>query len=167
MAPTEQKAKGKSKQVAHKLEIDPQVATFITLDDISHKLADLITITKSNGNILKSVLTELQDEADEGEYMFVLGTATTVLSTNITDLLANLGHPVKGYIIKNDGANTIQVGHNITRSSIDSNIQTGSARFYPVFVTESHKKMFNRKVIRNVYIRTAAGTSAYRMWLLW
>ena len=167
MAQTEQKAKGKNKQAVHKLEIDHQVATFITLDDISHKLADLITITSSNGNILKSVLNELQDEADEGEYFFVSGTATTDPSANITDLLAILGHPVKGYIVKNDGANTIQVGHNITQSSIDSNVQTASARFYPVFAGEQHKEMFNRRVIRNVYIRTAVGTSAYRLWLLW
>lgn len=167
MAQTEQKAKGKSKQAVHKLEIDPQVATFITLDDISHKLADLITITRSNGNILKSVLKELQDETDEGEYFFVSGTATTDPSANITDLLAILGHPVKGYIIKNDNANTIYVGHNITQSSIDSNVQTASTRFYPVFIGEQHKEMFNRKVIRNVYIRTASGISTYRMWLLW
>lgn len=133
--------------------IEPGTFSVITLDDISRKLSD--------------ILKELKDEKDEGEYFFVSGTATTDISQNITDLLGILGFPVKGYIIKNDGANIIQVGHNITSSSIDSSIQTGSARFYPVFVGESHKEMFNRKVIRNVYIRTAVGVSAYRMWLLW
>ncbi|MDO9355634.1 MAG: hypothetical protein Q7T55_18180, partial [Solirubrobacteraceae bacterium] len=117
--------------------------------------------------LLSSILKELQDEADEGEYLFRQGTASTTLADNIIDVIAITGFPVRGYIIKNDGANTIQVGHNITPSSIDSNIQTAAARFYPIFVGEDHKEMFNRKVINNIYIRTSTGTSPYRLWLLW
>lgn len=117
--------------------------------------------------LLGAILKELQDQDDMGEYMFVSGSATTDLSQNITDLLGMMGHPVKGYVIKNDGANTIEAGHNITTSSIDSNVQTGSARFYPLFAGEQHREMFNRNVIRNVYLRTTAGASAYRLWLLW
>jgi len=154
--------------------IEPGASIYVTLDDISRKFskllqtqAELLKILSRDHELLSSILKELRDEADEGEYMFMSGTATTDPAANITDLLAIMGHPVKGYIVKNDGANTIQVGHNITRSSIDSNIQTASARFYPVFIGEQHKEMFNRKVIRNVYIRTAAGTCAYRLWLLW
>lgn len=147
--------------------IEPGVFLVGTLDDISRKLSELLISNGSIEKLNKSILKELKDVEDEGEYIFVSGTATTDLSLNITDLLGIIGHPVKGYIIKNDGANIIEVGHNITTSSIDSNIQTGSARFYPVFVTEKHKEMFNRNVIRNVYMRTAAGVSAYRMWLLW
>ncbi len=155
--------------------IEPGAAIYVTLDDISQKFskllkaqAEVLKTASRNQELLSSILKELQDdEADEGEYIFVSGTASTDTSANITDLLAILRHPVKGYIIKNDGANTLEVGHNITRSSIDSNVQTASARFYPLFAGEQHKEMFNRKVIRNVYIRTAAGTSAYRLWLLW
>lgn len=147
--------------------IEPGTFTVVTLDDISRKLSELLILNGSVEKLNKAILKELKDADDEGEYLFVSGTATTDLSLNITDLLGIIGHPVKGYIIKNDGANIIQVGHNITASSIDSNVQTGSARFYPVFVGESHKEMFNRKVIRNVYIRTTVGTSAYRLWLLW
>lgn len=154
--------------------IDADKAIFVTLDDISRNFkkllktqAELLKTASENQELLSSILKELRDEADEGEYMFVSGTATTDPSLNITDLLATLGFPVKGYTIKNDGANTLEVGHNITRSSIDSNVQTASARFYPVIAGERHKEMFNRKVIRNVYIRTNVGTSAYRLWLLW
>lgn len=154
--------------------IEPGASVYVTLDDISRKFsillktqAEVLKKTSRYSELLSSILKELRDEADEGEYMFMSGTATTVLSANITDLLAVMNHPVKGYLIKNDGANTLEVGHNITPSSIDSNIPTASARFYPVFIGEQHKEMFNRKVIRNVYIRTAAGNSAYRMWLLW
>ncbi len=153
--------------VPQKKIIEPGAFLVVTLDDISRKMSELLISNESIEKLNKAILKELKDADDEGEYLFVSGTATTDLSLNITDLLGIIGHPVKGYIIKNDGANIIQVGHNITSSSIDSNVQTGSARFYPVFVGESHKEMFNRKVIRNVYIRTTAGTSAYRLWLLW
>lgn len=129
--------------------------------------AKILQALLEQNKLLQAILKELKDANDEGEYLFVSGTATTNLANNIIDLLGILGFPVKGYIIKNDGATTIQVGHNITHSSIDSNVQTVSARFYPVLTGEQHKEMFNRKVIRNVYIRTAAGTSAYRLWLLW
>lgn len=118
-------------------------------------------------SLLEGILKELQDEADEGEYFFAQGTASTDISKNIIDVLAQLGKPVKGYLIKNDGANTIEVGSNITESMIDSDLQTASARFFPVAAGEPYNQMFNRKVIRNIYIRTDVGSSAYRLWLLW
>lgn len=124
-------------------------------------------LVEINNNLL-DILKELHDDDDEGEYMFVTGTATTAPSQNITDLLGIMGHPVKGYIIKNDDkVNTLEVGHNIVPSVIDSNVQTGSARFYPIFAGEQHKEMYNRQVVRNVFIRTAGGTASYRLWLLW
>lgn len=152
---------------SEKAIVEPGPAIFISLQEISRKLSTLTKSIEAVKELDKAILKELRDEADKGEYIIVSGTASTDLSANITDLLAVQGHPVKGYIIKNDGANTLQVGHNITKSSIDSNIPTASARFYQVFAGEQHKEMFNRKVIRNVYVRTSAGTSAYRMWLLW
>ena len=151
-----------------KKTIDPGVFLAGTLDDISRKLSELLIFNESIEKLNKSILKELIDEDDEGEYMFVQGTATTDISQNITDLIGMMGHPVKGYIIINDDTvNTLEAGHNITPSSIDSNVQTASARFYPLFNGEEHKEMFNRRVIRNVYLRTTVGTAPYRMWLLW
>lgn len=124
-------------------------------------------LVEINNNLI-DILKELKDEADEGEYMFVSGTATTNPSQNITDVIGIMGHPVKQLIIKNDDVvNTLEVGYNITPSSIDSNVQTGSARFFPVLPDEMFKVPYNRNVIRNVYIRTAGGTAPYRLWLLW
>lgn len=134
-------------------QVDTGIDATVALDDIAQWL--------------RLILEELWSHDDEGEYFFQQGTATINLSLNIIDVLAQLGHPVKGYIIKNDGGNIIEVGHNMTPSVIDSNLQTASARFFPVFTGESHKEMFNRQVIRNIYIRTTVGTSAYRLWLLW
>jgi hypothetical protein len=134
-------------------KIDTNIDTTVSLDDISQ--------------YLKLILKELQSHDDEGEYIFQQGTATTDTALNIIDLLGILGYPVKGYVITNDGGNTIEVGHNLTPSMIDSTLQTSTTRFYPIYPNETHTEMFNRKVIRNIYIRTDVGISAYRMWLLW
>jgi hypothetical protein len=124
-------------------------------------------VMSSQQNTLSAILKELSDYNDGGDYLIQQGTATTDLSQNIIDLLGLLGYPIKGYVIKNDGANTIEIGHNITPSVIDSNLQTVTGKFYPLFAHEEHKEMFNRKVIRNIYMRTDTGSSAYRLWLLW
>jgi hypothetical protein len=126
-----------------------------------------IQVLKQQTKLLSSILTDLEDENDDGEYLFVSGTATTDISANITDLLGILKHKVKGYVITNSGKNTIEIGHNITPGIIDTNIPTAVSRFYPLFAGETHKEMFNRRVIQNIYIRTDIGTSAFRMWLLW
>jgi hypothetical protein len=135
-------------------KIDTNIDTTVSLDDISQ--------------YLKLILKELQSHDDEGDYIFQQGVATTDTSLNIIDLLGILGYPVKGYVITNDGGNTIKAAHNLTPSIIDSNLQTtATTKFYTIYKSETHKEMFNRKVIRNIYIRTDVGISAYRMWLLW
>jgi hypothetical protein len=126
----------------------------------------LIALDDINISLIK-IFNKLSEHDDDGDYLFQQGTATTDLSQNIIDLLGLLGYPIKGYVLKNDGTNTIEIGHNITPSIIDSNIQTVAGKFYPLFAHEEHKEMFNRKVIRNIYMRTDTGSSAYRLWLLW
>lgn len=155
------------KREISKTAIDPAVAIFTALDDLSRNISELVALTQKNQELLTDILNELEAQDDDGEYLFRQDTATTVLSANIIDMLAIQGFPAKSYILKNDGANTIFVGHNITPSSIDSNIQTASARFYPVLAGEEIRILYNRKKVRNIYIRTAAGVSAYRLWLLW
>lgn len=134
-------------------EVDTGIDITVALDDLSQ--------------LLRLILEELQSHDDEGEYVFRQGTATTDLSQNIIDVLAQLNHPVKGYVLQNKGKTEIEAGHNLTPSMIDSNLQTATARFYPVSAGETHREMFNRNVIRNIYIRTTAGSSNYRLWLLW
>jgi hypothetical protein len=131
-------------------------------------LAPAILIALDDINIsLQKIYSKLSEHDDDGDYLFQQGTATTDLSQNIIDLLGTPGYPVKGYVINNNGKNTIELGHNITPSIIDSNLTTVTGKFYPLFAGETHKEMFNRKVIRNIYIRTDIGTSTYRLWLLW
>lgn len=124
--------------------------------------------------LLEAILKQLEDEADEGEYYLVQGTATTTITDNVIDIPFVLGMPefkVKAYIIKNDGAvNNLRTGHNITTGMITSAIDiVGQARnkFYNVLPGEDIKITYNRKVIENIYVITNSGTSAYRLWLLW
>lgn len=154
------------KQTHQRLEIDPLMSVFVTLDDVSLKLTELININLNNEKILKSILKEKQDEADEGEYIRREATANPV-TFDILDFIAILGFPVKGYFIKNDGANTILHGHNITNLSIDSNINTADARFSTLFSTEESRIGYNRNKIKNVYIISVIGNSAYRVKAVW
>lgn len=124
--------------------------------------------------LLESILKELQDDADEGEYYLVQGTATTTITDNVIDIPSVLGMPefkVKSYLIINDGnANNLRVGHNITRGMITSAIDiVGQARsrFFNVQPLENIRITYNRKVIENIYIITNTGTSNFRLWLFW
>ena len=168
MAPPESKLKKPElpKQIPQRLEIDPLISVFVTLDDVSIKLTELINIDLSNEKILKSILKEKQDEADEGEYIRREATANPV-TFDILDFIAILGFPVKGYFIKNDGANTILHGHNITNLSIDSNINTADARFSSLLTTEESRIGYNRNKIKNVYLKSVTRNSAYRVKAVW
>lgn len=152
---------------------EPDITTIVLLDDIAQLLSDLKTITQANSVslsrhevLLKSILKEKLDEADEGEYIRREATANPV-TFDIIDFLAILSFPVKGYFIKNDGANTILHGHNITNLSIDSNINTADARFSSLFSTEESRIGYNRNKIKNVYLKSVAGNSAYRVKAVW
>lgn len=119
-------------------------------------------------SLLKAILKELVDAKDEGQYLRRNGTANTITFDIInTDLLVS--HAVKGYIIKNDGVNTLQVAQDLSPDITDSNIDinTTITRFYNLFPSEEFRVMYNRKTIRNLFIRAVGGNSAYRLWLLW
>lgn len=123
--------------------------------------------------LLVDILNELKSKEDKGETYYLSGTATTsIIAANIIDVPAVLGMPerkVKGYIIKNDGANNLRVGHNVTRGIIDTGLDVAMSRskFYSVFPGEDIKITYNKEVIENVYVFASAGTSVFRLWLLW
>ena len=156
--------------------IDPSVFMAVTLDDISRNLKglsdiskhliNLTEVTNKNNEILDNILKEQINERDEGEYLRRDGTATTIYT--IIDIVGLLSHNVKGYIIKNDGANIIYMGHNVvTGSSLDPDIEVSTSRFSTILRNEELKFQFNRRKIRNIYIRSDTGTSDYRLWITW
>lgn len=164
--------------------IDPQMATFVTLDDISIKLNKLIDLFKINQKTLSSLLDYttknemrlevIQDQiladADNGQYLRTSGTATpnrfVIIDTQISP-----GHMVKGYTVKNDGPNNIFVAHNAAISSevdVDTvDITTLTSRFDEVLPNEDIKFVYNRRTIRSVHILASGGNSTFRAWLVW
>ena len=133
--------------------------------NISKNLEILVNETYNIKKILNNILKEQIDEGDKGEYLRKIDTATAKLTP--IDIKGILGHCVKGYSLKNDGANTIYIAHNIAGSGIDDGIDVGDARFESVYSKEEFKINYNRKKIRNIYFKTTAGNSAYRLTLVW
>ncbi len=164
--------------------IDPQMATFVTLDDISIKLNKLIDLSIMNQKTLSSLLDytvknekrleviqdQIVEEADNGQYLRTSGTVTTdrfvIIDTNVAP-----GHMVKSYTVKNDGPNTIFVAHNAAISSevdVDTiDVSTLTSRFDEVLPNEDIKFVYNRRTISNVYILASGGNSQFRSWLTW
>lgn len=116
--------------------------------------------------IISDILGELRGDADDGDYIYRAGTANP-LTYDIYDLLAIIEHPVKGFLIKNDGVNTILFAHNAMTLSIDTAITPSPLRFGSLLAGERLKMVYNRKKINNFYIISAAGNPAYRLWMLW
>lgn len=145
--------------------IDPAVFQAVTLDDISRNLRILVDETNNNKSVLDNILNEQISERDEGEYLRKVGTSTT--SFTILDVNGILGHCIKGYSFKNDGANTIYLAHNIAGNTLDDSIEITEARFESIYGKEEFKINYNRKKIRNMYFKTDTGDSNYRLTLLW
>lgn len=108
------------------------------------------------------VRAEIVDRRDLGEYRIYRDAATTT-PTDL-DLIKDYGFPVKGYILSNDGDNTIEIGHMSEPELLD----VSDERFYPVFPDDQPwKVIYNIKIIRRIILRTNTGTSNYRLWLFW
>ncbi len=155
----------------------------MAMDDISLSLTKLIDLSIKNQQTLSSLLdytiknekrlasiqNELVEEADAGEYLKISGTVT-ISEFVILDTDTAPGHPAKGYVVINDGPNTIYVGHNMALSSIGPEIidvTNPVARFNRILDGESLRFEFNRRKVKNIYILSTVGDSTYRGWLVW
>lgn len=159
-----------------KQTIDPFAFQALTLDAISVNLAksagiheESQKILAENQKLLASILQELRNDADEGEFLAQHGTVITTDFTIIeTEIAPN--HPVKGYSIKNDGPGTIFVAHNISKAGLQpdiDNLTSALSRFWEVRLNEEITFSFNRRKILNVAIIAATVDSDYRAWLSW
>ncbi len=116
-----------------------------------------------------SILKELKDGADEGEFLVQSGTVTTTEFT-IIDTDRDPGHPVKGYFIQNTGLNDIQIVHNAALSSVGPDIvdiNSDITRFSVIEANEVTEFTYNRKKIRNIYLLSSGGNSTYKVKLVW
>lgn len=171
--------------------VDPELAVFIVLDDISRILKKelkaqreatvqllnttllnqehLKAITKQNPvsaipvvEKLEQIRAQLVERRDEGDYYYEEGTATT--TEHILDLNAMWGYPVKGYILKNDSKTNIRAAH-VSRREVS--IDFAPERFYTIRPREEFVTPNNIKVVWKLILKTDAGTADYRLWLLW
>lgn len=117
---------------------------------------------------------ELKEDADEGAYITKADTASSS-EFYIVDTQIDPGHMVKGYIIHNDGDNSIYVGHNIAQSSIgpdlvnmiDADLNSTTNRFNLIKSCERYQYSINRKKIKNIYLLATKNTSQFRITLTW
>jgi Xaa-Pro aminopeptidase len=159
-----------------KQSIDPFALQTLNIDAISVNIAKLTKfhissqeILLENQKLLSDILKELKDEIDEGEILSQSGTVTTTDFVFIETEQAP-GHPIKGYSVKNDGPNTIYVGHNTTKAGLEpslDDVTSSISRFREVKNKEEIRFIFNRRRIYNVSILAKGGDSSYRTWLVW
>ena len=147
----------------------------LLLSEISSKLSDLIQIEVCNQDILRAILKEQLDEADEGKVIISNGTLSTTTFT-IIDTQISPGHAVKGYTVENtsDPAtnnNNIYVAHNIAFNvQVDADVVDvikANPIFNQVVPNESVEFNFNRNKIKSVHLLAVTGAPTYKMWLVW
>lgn len=133
------------------------------LEDVRKEIAQVNKVV-----ILQSQEIKKWREAwrDAGEYRYIEDTATT---SNTEYVLAeDFDYPLKAYQIVNDGASTIKIGHLSTGSPIDEVI---AERFQTIYSGDPPLTIKYQpgqgEGIRKIVLKTASGTSAYRLWLLW
>lgn len=156
--------------------VNPQALAAISLDDIASGINELIKIETDNQKLLANsyglfadILSELREEADEGEVLPVNGIVTTSDFIFI-DTITNPEHNVKGFSIKNDGPNSIWVGHNVSKAGLQpslDDVTSPLSRFREVKNKEEIRFIFNRRRIENVALLGKDGSSSYRGWLVW
>lgn len=141
------------------------------LYSISQNLREILDTDNRNQKFLSHILKELKDEADEGEYIQQNGTVTSTQFV-ILNTETSPSHPVKGFILKNDGPNDILFAHNASMEGIDASIEdtlstSTTLRFEKISQDEEVRFMFNRRVVKNVHLISQGGNSSFRSWLVW
>jgi hypothetical protein len=166
--------------------IDPEMAVFIKLDELQRALQkefkaqrDIMVQLLNTDMLIHEHLKHLKTNAlvqeivkwreawqDAGEYRYIEDTATTNATEYI--LAADFEYPLKGYMIINDGDNTIKIGHLSTGSPID---EVNDQKFISVYSDDQPLSIKYHpeygKGIRKIVLKTLSSTSAYRLWLLW
>jgi hypothetical protein len=179
--------------------VDPTMSNFLLLDQISRRFGKSLEIQlemvrllyenqrslhenqkslnalleKTDGILEKTdgILKEAIADADEGGY---ITKSDTVSNSNfyIIDTQIAPGHPIKSYVVSNEGKNSIYVGHNVAPSSVgpdilDANVNNPLDRFNLLKDCEHFQYEANRKTIKNIYLLAAKGMSQFRITLIW
>jgi hypothetical protein len=119
--------------------------------------------------ILKDILKELRDNADEAGRIVVTDTATTtkffIINTSVSP-----GHNVKGYKATNNGPNSLFVAHNAAPSAVGpdiTDVTLPNAIFEELSAGDDTEVSYNRQGIRNIWLRASGGPTAFSVKLVW
>lgn len=123
--------------------------------------------------VVKLILKELIERADEGGRLIVRGTVATTVFT-IIDTQFSPGHPVKGYTVENTGTNPLIMAHNAARTSVGPDISdvaesaSNSANIWellaPGDITEAN---YNKNKVSNIYLLAQNGSTSHKTKLVW
>lgn len=156
--------------------LNPALSNFALLDQISRRTresletqTEIIRLLQSNQITLDGILKEIKNEADEGLFMESHGLVGTV-NFVVVNVEVILDHRAKGYYLKNDGPNDMLLSHNLTPDGVTleaANLDRTGINLTTVKTGEVESFVFNRNVIRNVYLLAVGGDSNYRLKLVW
>lgn len=151
--------------------IDPKVYNTVVLDDISIKSSKLLSQSELNQKYLNAILAELRNEADEGQELSENG---TVLSTEFTFIdIGQLrqGLKIKSFELVNDSTtNSLYFAWNTTKAGLQPSLDdphSSLTRFRLLQPGDSTKRVFNRKVIRNIALLGNGASVPFRLWMVW
>lgn len=174
--------------------IDPAVATYLTMDDISWKFDQLLRSQAKTSDTQSKILDDISKKIDrlldaqlktiniqlktqelikstldEGGRLVQSGTVTPTEYV-IINTIADPGHPIRSYTVINEGPNDIYVGYNITNTGYPIPLEAvlaDDSLFLTITPNNRIKESFTTKVINNVYILANTGNSSYKARLVW
>lgn len=153
---------------------EPDINTFIQLDDIAGLLVNLIKVETANSvtinnqqKAIDQILYILNIQRDKGEHTVYTGTATTDFNDNIIDLTITTAKKVKGFVLFNEGKQTIQIAYNIASNPANIGHAIPPANLIPVKAGKTEKLLYKEPLINSLYLQTITGTCNYSLLLLW
>lgn len=136
---------------------------------IDSRFESLLKIQENQQKLLTDILGEEKAGADDGAFIEQHGTVTTT-DFVILNPLTIIGHGAKGYMIRNDGPNTIRFAHNLTPDGVTmtaNDVDANTIRLSTVLNKEEIRFVYNRNKILNLYLLASGGNCDYRVWLVW
>jgi hypothetical protein len=154
--------------------VETDLTSITLLDDIVQSLNTLITINQQNSvtisNQQKSIdqiLSILSVQRDKGMHTVYTGTATTDFNANTYNLMKLTTKYVKGWILFNEGKQTIQIAYNISDNPSNIPSVLPAASLISVKAGRTERIIYNEPLINSIYLQTTKGTSDYTLLLLW
>ena len=129
-------------------------------------------LTTDSLNVQSKILKELKDAADKGDYRQITD-AVTSTKLYIVNTETAPSHPIRSFVLYNNGPNTIYMGYNlgIVGPSIEDVVLGKDSRFIPIANGEHFNAPGNnREVIKNITLAASdvhTKKSKFRLIMTW